>query len=315
MRNFIFISLILLFFYSCREQENVKGINTRKCNCPIEDFFDTKIQEDSITKKQDDLIDWSMNGKVSNRFKNLISAELEAHGEIKEGISDGFVSKIVSRINNEYPQLMNETYAYKMKRTFFCAYYTIHCQDTSISNEILRELSASKLEEFEDTFMEYLKNKKNISEEKKYLPTQSSKSEKKREGKKDIDPKEINAQIYTKNQSGGTNTVINQKIDIPEPQYELIHSDKNIQNDGVYYNIFQVIIKTAIPIERALFLIQGSTIEDIDVKSPAGVQMSVFKTVSSSEAKYSFINVHQGVYSIEVRSSKPDNLKISLSRE
>jgi hypothetical protein len=149
-----YISLILtstslfIFIFACTHSEQ-KDKLIRSCNCPLKDYFpDVNISDSSYTYKDNSLFDWNVGGKVSNKISAMIDAEISAN--LSSGKADYQVStkKVIQRIKNDNPGLLEKANYYQLNKLFFCAFYTILCDDDNLSSSELRVQSHKKLEEF-----------------------------------------------------------------------------------------------------------------------------------------------------------------------
>ncbi len=117
----------------------------------MEDLIDEKISTDSTTssKLENDLYDWNIGGKINGELKKIIDAEINAsiNSPIKKNYTIS-TKKVVEKVNNDYPQLIDKAYEFKLGRIFYCTYYSILCKDTLVSDSELRKRSLEKLDEF-----------------------------------------------------------------------------------------------------------------------------------------------------------------------
>lgn len=209
------ILLLLLIVAGCQGEKNTnsKSLSTRNCDCPLEETVDQKITRDSSFSKtsEDDLFDWSIDGKISTKIKKYLDLELKAKGE---SISDYDIStkNIVTKLDSNYPDLTNEIYYYKTGRLFYCAYFNLVCQDTSISNNELTKLSVQKLDDFHNDIKKLIRGK--IADEKKSKPKYNTPTTKKTPQKnKSNNEKEISIEGNNNNTNqGNNNTIDNRKI-------------------------------------------------------------------------------------------------------
>ncbi len=146
----LLISFTLFLFSRCGNNERQDAEAHRTCECPLAEIPDESVRRDSSMVLTDhDPIDWSLGGTVSAQIKKIVALEISANANSEEKGYNVSTTNIVSRVKNDYPQLIDKAFDFKIKRALYCAYHAIICQDTSLTSEKLRELAVEKLAEFE----------------------------------------------------------------------------------------------------------------------------------------------------------------------
>lgn len=309
MRQLFFFPIIFMLGYSCSSKEiNQDKSYERDCSCPMEEIYDQSTRGDSITNTNlKDPYDWSIDGTISSHIKGIINLELKGNIGSSDNRKSFSTTNIVKKISNDYPQLIDKAFAFKLKRVTFCTFYSLYCNDTSITEKELRTVALSKLSEFEQAIDHQVKEKteESSSTTKPYLNYKKEKATQ--------DKIILNPLIYTEHQSGGSNTVINQKLDVPEPTFNLRQVKVNSSIDSLFLNEFEFKLATLVPIPRINFIATGSYIVGIKVSSPSGFQTNVLESYNSRRAIYSFDEAKQGIYIVQILSQKQDKIKIQVN--
>ncbi|MFK7982015.1 MAG: hypothetical protein AB8G86_18695 [Saprospiraceae bacterium] len=151
--SYFYLLILTILFISCKpsQEKNTIKENERICDCPMKNLLDEKISVDSTVTRtlKDDLYDWNIGGKISGEIKKILDTEINA--SINSPIAKNYTvstKKVVEKVSNNFPQLIDKAYEFKLGRIFYCTYYSILCQDTVISDIELRARSLEKLEEF-----------------------------------------------------------------------------------------------------------------------------------------------------------------------
>lgn len=156
-QNLLPLFILSIFSVSCQNiLEKNEILNERDCSCPFEKMVDHVISRDSsiVYDNEKDIFDWSIDGKISARIKEILNVEIEANKPLNYNVS---TKNVVTTITNDFPELDDEIYKLKTGRLFFCTYHQLLCRDTSISIKDLTALSILKLRDFENSW-----NNKNI---------------------------------------------------------------------------------------------------------------------------------------------------------
>lgn len=203
--KFYFIIIFFIFFISsCKNDRDVnKPVNIRRdCDCPMPVLYDKKIQKDSVlTGMKKDVYDWTIGGSISAKIRKIINLEVETSNRSGESKFQISASSVMRELRSDYPELIDKSFIFKLKRVSFCTFHDVICRDATISDSTYRQLTLLKLKEFdksiEDLFAEKNKSNKLKGNEKFFFKNEEPK----------IDNRTINSTIYTENQSGGSNTV------------------------------------------------------------------------------------------------------------
>ncbi|MEZ5043304.1 MAG: hypothetical protein R2828_25635 [Saprospiraceae bacterium] len=124
----ILIILFIGFLFGCQSSNKNEIVDQekRQCDCPVENLPEEKIYSDSTVTKvlEDDLFDWSIGGKINSKIRKVIDAEVQANLSSSEDSYAISTKKVLERISNDSPQLINKAYSFKLSRVFYCAYYS-----------------------------------------------------------------------------------------------------------------------------------------------------------------------------------------------
>ncbi len=198
---------IIFFVFLVSSCKNDRDINKpvkaqRVCDCPMPILYDKHIQKnsDSIGMKED-VYDWNIGGSISAKIREIINLEVETSNRSGESKFQISASSVLRELRSDYPELIDKSFTFKLKRVSFCTYHDIICRDTTISDGTYRQLTLLKLKEFdesiEDLFAKKDKSNKLKGQTRSFIKNEDPK----------IDNRTINSTIYTENQSGGSNTV------------------------------------------------------------------------------------------------------------
>ena len=194
-----FLALVVVGLVGCSpKKEKIQASLGRDCSCPM-----PELPESSRTKSKDstnletDFYDWSIDGKIAGVIKKIIDAEISTSNRSKKSKYEISTKEVVNEIRNDFPELIDKNFEFKLKRVTFCTYHDLICKDESLPDSVYRALMIEKLSEFKEEINEL------------FPPEDLTKNSLKtnRSSPRGIDNRQINASIYTENQSGGTNTV------------------------------------------------------------------------------------------------------------
>jgi hypothetical protein len=203
--------LSIIFTLACKNESGSKSLaDKRDCNCPMPEIYDKSENKDSSMVESKDFYDWNVNGSISTNLKKIIDSQVAStlkSGKNKYEIS---ATTVLNQVRNDYPELIDKVFEFKIKRLLFCTYHNIICSDTSLSESKYRELMKFKLTEFENAVSKEIDIKKSLN--KNIFNKTDGIS---------IDNRSISAEIYTEHQSGGSNTV-NKITQITSASYQML---------------------------------------------------------------------------------------------
>jgi len=204
MKFYPIITLLIFIISSCKNDrgENKPIMAQRECDCPMPVLYDKDIQKDSaLTGMTEDVYDWNIGGSISAKIRKIINLEIETSNRSGESKFQISASSVLRELRSDYPELIDKSFTFKLKRVSFCTYHDIICRDTTISDNTYRQLTLLKLKEFDESIEGLLAEKDKSTKVRRQEKSYDKNTEPK------IDNRTINSTIYTENQSGGSNTV------------------------------------------------------------------------------------------------------------
>jgi hypothetical protein len=198
------ITFLVFLISSCKNDRDVNKpvMAQRECDCPMPVLYDKDIQKDSVlTGMTEDVYDWNIGGLISAKIRKIIHLEIETSNRSGESKFQISASSVLRELRSDYPELIDKSFAVKLKRVSFCTYHDIICRDTTIADSTYRQLTLLKLEDFDESIKGLLAEKDKNNKLKGQEKSSSNNVE------PIIDSRIINSTIYTENQSGGSNTV------------------------------------------------------------------------------------------------------------
>lgn len=147
-RTYLFFLLSLVLVYSCDTPKNgthvTAGESNRICDCPLQGL-PTSMLDSTVSNEERSKNEINIDVRASTKIKKIIDAELSTG--YKNGVKEVETSKIVKKIENEFPEHQNELFWLRVQQDFYCAFYLNLCRDHSVSSSDLRITSNKKLEE------------------------------------------------------------------------------------------------------------------------------------------------------------------------
>lgn len=233
IRSINSLLVCLILFSNCSsDHNNTISKSKRDCSCPMSELADlSTTKEQDSTSLETDFYDWSMNGKIGGTIRKIIDAEIITNNRSSKSKYEISTKEVIKEIRTDYPELIKENYQFKLKRLAFCTYHDLICNDTIQSDSIYRALMIIKLSEFESEIDQVLEEKEEVSRNDLISLTKPP--------SKTIDNRNIKANIYTENQSGGVNTVnIISSEEYKELSSEISHKIRgNLSSIKRKYNI------------------------------------------------------------------------------
>lgn len=194
------------------------NVTFRDCKCPMVELIDSSLKkEKDSTSLKTDFYDWSVEGSIGGAIKQIINAEISTSNRTRKSKYEVSTSEIINEIRSDYPELIDENFQFKLKRITFCTYHDLICNDTTLTDSIYRSLILQKLTEFENEIDKLFEGgtKELKGKSTREIPPAAS----------NVDNRQIKANIYTENQSGGINTVnITSSVEYKKLSFNIIKS-------------------------------------------------------------------------------------------
>lgn len=234
----IFASLSFLLLGCQENNKKDASVVVANCDCPLELIYTNTTYKDSVSVGNFFNIEGEaqLNAELAKAFSNILRLELDA-GIKEEKRNEKFnTTETTKTLKSDLPQEIIE--AYLSERELFCAKYRIICNDKTIPDSLRTSIFLQEI----DRLTEELRKIRNQNQENKNNTSDKggiSKIESQRKNSplsvngdnnkvisaaKTAEINEINAPnalIVTKDQTGGNNTVITSKVDLPPPKIEL----------------------------------------------------------------------------------------------
>jgi len=241
------ITCVGLFFltFACQGEKDVSS--EKLCKCTLEPFYTKTSVKDSIAKNEG--VSFNSKGSASMGFGKK-GVDAEASLDLQENSSNNSVSEKKSEIDIEEDKMFFIFYESQRKR--YCADYERICNKSSLNDSIKDERLDGVIKQFNqsiDQFWSNYQKKKKPDDQKgntelKALDNKANKGINGDNNKAIIDSdnssiEEINAPnalIVTKNQQGGSNTIVNPTVEAPLPEVKMKSWDVRNKKTSQIYN-------------------------------------------------------------------------------
>lgn len=252
MKYYCFFILIVSSV-SCSSKVEKRNIPS-KCDCPLELIF-TKLTYKEYSSETDSINfsgDIDLNPMLTPLIKKILNLEMQLglDGNFHRKNSKGSESlKVLDNLPEK--ELLD---AYSIERQLFCAKYAVICKDETMSDTLKTTIYFRELEKLNQELRKIRLNKKDtvpslIGEKVEKTPMPKSTTQiqpqLKEKLEKPIEEKDKSgALIVTYNQSGGSNTVVNPIINVPDAKVEFLGFDiLNLKTDKIQERRFEDSIK------------------------------------------------------------------------
>lgn len=240
-KNYFLLFLLFILSMGCSSRQKTSEEKIT-CDCPLGLIFTDVTQKDSSSNSNNYTLDGKIqiNPELAPVVKSILKleAQLNVSGKYQNGNSDN--SSVIKKLENKPSQELLD--AYLLEREIFCANHRLICESNAIADSSKIERYFYELGMLREELRKVLQSIRPVTiptvtdiektEKRKGHPQIQSKSTEIVERKNDkIDAP--NALIITQNQSGGSNTVINPKIDIPEPKFSWKIDSINIKSTRI----------------------------------------------------------------------------------